>query len=150
MTRIERSIIIEAPIKDVFSYAADWRKWSDWFEGVSNFKATTEVEQGNGARYAYKARMMGISAKVETEIHDFVRDKGWTGIATKGMPHRTYWIFESIGDKTKFTYALEYKLPLPFLGSLLDSLIMKPQWERIIGNSLKNLRGHFLSQQNTI
>jgi hypothetical protein len=144
MTRIERSIMIQAPVKDVFDYAADWRKWSEWFEDVLDFRPTTAIEQGNGARYAYKARMMGLSLKVETEIHDFVLNAGWTGVATKGMPHRTQWIFESIGDTTKFTYVLEYKLAVPLVGSLLDSLIMKPQWNRIISNSLKNLKGHFL------
>jgi hypothetical protein len=148
MTRVEHNILIQAPVKDVFSYASDWRKWSDWFEGVSDFKATTEVEQGNGARYSYKARIMGISAKVETEIHDFVQNAGWKGVATKGMPHKTYWIFESIGDGTKFTYALEYKLSIPLLGSLLDSLIMKPQWDRIIRNTLKNLKDHFSSRED--
>ena len=69
MTRIERSIFIPAPVKNVFNYATDWRKWSEWFEGVSDFRPTTAVTKGSGARYGYKARIMGISAKVETEIH---------------------------------------------------------------------------------
>jgi hypothetical protein len=76
MTRIEHSIIIKVPLRDVFNYASDWRRWSEWFEGVSNFRPTTAVEQGNGARYAYKARMMGISVNVETEIQDFVQNAG--------------------------------------------------------------------------
>ena len=146
MTRIEQSVIIQAPVEQVFSYAADYQKWTEWFEGVSDFKATTPVTQGNGARYAYKARMMGVSASVETEIHDFVQNAGWTGVATKGMPHRTHWIFEPVGHDTKFTYALEYQLPVPLVGSLLDSLFMRPQWHKIIENSLNNLRRHFLIQ----
>ncbi len=104
MARIEQSVIIEAALKNVFHYAADWQKWSDWFEGVSGFRSTTVIKQGNGARYAYKARIMGVSASVETEIHDFVENVGWKGIATKGMPHTTQWIFESVGNGTKFTY----------------------------------------------
>ena len=143
MTRIEHSITIETPVEQVFSYAADYRKWTEWFEGVSDFKATTAITQGNGARYAYKARLLGISANVETEVHDFVNNRGWTGLATKGMPHRTHWRFEPIGSGTKFTYALEYQLPIPLLGSLLDSLFMRPQWDKIIANSLNNLRHHF-------
>jgi len=146
MTRIEHSVIIQAPVEQVFSYAADYQKWTEWFEGVSDFKATTPVTQGNGARYAYKARLMGVPASVETEIHDFVYNGGWTGVATKGMPHRTHWVFKPVGDGTKFTYALEYHLPVPLLGSLLDSLFMKPQWDRIIQKSLNNLRQHFLAQ----
>jgi hypothetical protein len=95
MTRIEKSIIIKKPIDEVFSYASDWEKWSDWFEGVSDFKPTTETKKGNGTRYAYKVKMMGLTVQVETEIHDFVLNKGWIGKGTKGIPSQTQWIFET-------------------------------------------------------
>jgi uncharacterized membrane protein len=146
MTRIEHSVIIHAPVEKVFSYVADYQTWADWFEGVSDFKATTTVTQGNGARYAYKARLFGVSVGVETEIHDFVQNRGWTGVATKGMPHRTYWVFETVENSTKFSYALEYKLPIPLLGSLLDTLFMKSQWHTIIEKSLTKLNQHFITQ----
>ncbi|HEX9934875.1 MAG TPA: SRPBCC family protein [bacterium] len=143
MTRIEKSIIIQAPVEQVFAYAADYTKWGEWFEGISDIKATTEVTRGNGARYAYKARLMGVSASVETEIRDFVPNSGWTGIGIRGMEHKTHWAFGSVGQGTKFTYALEYKLPVPLIACLLDSLFMRPQWEKIIRKSLDNLRLHF-------
>jgi uncharacterized membrane protein len=149
MTRIEHSVIIPAPVDHVFGYAADYTTWSEWFEGVSDFKATTAVTRGNGARYAYKARVMGLSARVETEIHDFAQNRGWTGVSTRGLAHRTQWTFEPIGDSTKFTYAMEYQLPIPWVGSLLDSLFARHQWERILERSLNNLRQHFLSSANT-
>lgn len=146
MTRIEHSVIIQAPVEQVFSYAADYQKWSEWFEGVSDFNATTTVTHGNGARYAYRARVMAVSASVETEIQDFVQNRGWTGVSTKGLPHRTHWIFEPIGSATRFTYALEYHLPVPLLGSLLDSLFVRSQWDKIVEKSLNNLRQHFLTE----
>jgi uncharacterized protein YndB with AHSA1/START domain len=149
MNHIEHSVIIPAPVDQVFSYAADYLKWAEWFEGVSDFKPTTAVTWGNGARYAYKARVMGLSAPVETEIHDFVHNRGWTGVSTKGLAHRTHWTFEPIGNGTKFTYAMEYQLPVPLLGSLLDSLFARPQWQGILERSLNNLKQHFLSPAGT-
>ncbi len=146
MTRIEYSIAIEAPVEHVFHYAADYRKWHEWFEGVSNFNPTTEITQGNGARYAYKATLMGVSVSVETEVHNYVINRGWTGVATKGMPHRTEWIFEQVDKGTKFTYALEYSLPIPLLSSWIDSIFMKPLWTKIITSSLNNLKQQLLAQ----
>lgn len=143
MTRIERTVIIDAPVEEVFRYAADYRTWDRWFEGVSDFRPTTHITQGNGARYAYKARLLGVSASVETEIHDFVDSRGWTGTATKGMPHRAFWHFEPAGRSTRFTYALEYRLPVPLVGPLLDALFIKSQWTKVIAGSLDNLRNHF-------
>ncbi|UCG83813.1 MAG: SRPBCC family protein [Dehalococcoidia bacterium] len=140
MTYIEQSIEINAPVEKVLQYAADWENWPKFFEGVYDFRPTTETTRGTGARYAYKAGMLGMKAAVETEIHDFVENKGWKGVATKGMKHQTCWIFEEVNGKTKFTYGLGYWLPVPILGGILDKKFMKPAWERIIDNSLQNLK----------
>jgi TolB-like protein len=99
--------------------------------------------QENGTRYAYKAKMMGLTVLVETEIHDFVLNKGWIGKGTKGIPSQIQWIFETDEAGTKFTYVLEYKLPIPLLSSIFDKLIMKPQWIKIIEKSLQNLNQKF-------
>ena len=146
MIRVEHSVVIQAPVDQVFSYASDFTKWSDWYEGVSDVKITTVVSHGNGARYAYKVRVLTVSVVVETEIHDFVQNQGWTGISTKGMPHRTTWIFEPIGSTTRFTHAVEGHMPIPLLGSLCDFLFLRPQWTKIVRSSLSNLSQHFLTQ----
>jgi carbon monoxide dehydrogenase subunit G len=144
MTRIENSIQLPAPIEEAFQYASDYKEWEEWFEGVSDFKPTTNTIKGNGTRYSYKAKMMGLSVNIETEIFDYVENKGWKGRATKGMPHTTFWVFETVDGGTKFTYALEYNIYIPLFGKWLDKKFIKPQWERIIGNSLKNLKEHFI------
>jgi hypothetical protein len=143
MTRIERSVIISAPRLVVFAYASDYRKWSEWFEGVSEFTPMTSLTHGTGARYSYKARMKGIGVSVETEIRDFIINEGWKGISTKGVSASTYWNFQALGDNTKFTYVLEYKLPAPWFLFLADAIIVKPQWEKIIEKSLSNLKLRF-------
>ena len=43
---------------------------------------------------------MGVAVSVETEVHDFAMNRGWTGVSTKGVPAHTYWTFESMGDET--------------------------------------------------
>ena len=150
MTRIENSVIIQAPVERVFSYAADHQRWSEWFESVSDVKVTTAVPHGNGARYAYKVRIMAVSARVETEIQDYVQNRGWTGVSTRGLPHRTKWIFEPIDSSTRFTYVVEGHVPVPLVGSLCDSLFLRPQWEKIVQNSLNNLKQHFLTREGGV
>jgi hypothetical protein len=150
MTRIDSYVVIPASLEEVFLYASDYRFWPDWFEGVSEFTPIREKTRGNGARYAYRARMMGFPIGLETEIQDFIENRGWTGVCMKGASARAYWSFESIGDETKFTYALEYQMPVPVLGSLLDSLFLKPRWNKIIAHSLHNLREHFAGQSSIL
>ncbi len=144
MTKIEESVIVDAPVDAVFGYASDWRRWSDWFDGLSGVRPTSEMTRGSGARYSYSVRVMGLPAIVETEIYDFVEGRGWTGVGTRGLPHRTHWLFEAQGQSTRFTYTLEYRLPVPVLGAALDALVLKREWRGILRRSLSNVRGHFL------
>jgi len=143
MTRVEASVDINAPVAEVFAFASDWRRWEDWWEGVSSFRPTTEVMRGNGARYAYKTWVAGVTLNLETEIHDFVENVGWRGVVIKGPPHTTQWVFEAKGNTTRLTYVLEYSLPVPVLGALLDSLLMRRGWRRRLENSLQNLKLYF-------
>ena len=143
MTKVETSIDIRAPLAEVFAYASDYRKWEEWWEGVSDFEPTTELTRGNGTRYAYKAWIAGITLNLETEIHDFAENVGWTDMVIKGPPHRTQWVFEGHDDVTRLTYILEYTLPVPVLGPLLDSLLMRPGWRRRLKKSLRNLKVFF-------
>jgi hypothetical protein len=147
MKEIQENVEIDAPLADVFAYASDWRLWEHWWEGVAQFRPTTESMRGNGTRYAYKAWIAGMTLNLETEIHDFAENVGWRGVATKGPPHRTKWVFEAKGDKTRLTYILEYELPWPVIGPLLDALLMRPGWRRMLGQSLQNLRAHFDKQR---
>lgn len=143
MTRIEDSVVIDAPVEAVFGYASDWRRWPEWFEGVSDVRSTSETIRGTGARYSYRVRVLGLPASVETELQDFVEGQGWTGVGTRGLPHRTQWRFEAQGQSTRFTYGLEYRLPPPLLGAMLDALFAKREWRGIIRRSLSSLQEHF-------
>jgi hypothetical protein len=143
MTRIEGTVEIATPVERVFEYAADWRRWEEWFDGVSNFESMTDVDQGTGAKYVYRAKLMGLPAKVYTEIHDYQENAGWRGVGSGAIPFTTRWIFEDRGEGSAFTFAVEYELPVPLIGGLLDRLIVKPEWRRIVDASLDNLRRHF-------
>jgi len=140
MTRVEASVVVPAPLGEVFAYASDWRKWEEWWEGVSDFRPTTDLARGNGTRYAYKAWIGGLTLNLETEIHDFAENVGWVGTVIKGPPHRTQWVFEDQGERTRLTYILEYNIPVPVLGRLLDNWLMRPGWQRRLERSLENLR----------
>lgn len=145
MTRVERSILVPAPLAKVFAYASDWRRWEEWYEGVSGFQPITETTRGDGARYAYKAHIACFQAGVVTEITEFAENVGWRGIARKGMWHTTYWHFEAVGDQTRFTHAVEGQVPVPVLGGLIDAVVLNPQWQRIVEASLANLKRRFES-----
>ena len=141
MSRVEKSIRINAPPDKVFQFAADYQNWEAFFEGLSDAKPTTEKTWGNGSRFVYKATMMGLPASVGTEIHSFVENEGWRGKSFKGLEHKTQWIFERVGAGTEFTFVVDDKMPIPVLGDMLDRMFVKREWEGIVEKSLQNLKG---------
>jgi len=149
MRRVTASVDIQASLESVWTYASDWRYWDEWWDSASGFHPTTEVTRGNGARYAYRAWVAGLTLNLEAEIHDFVEKVGWRAVGTKGIPHRTQWVFERTDGRTRLTYILEYSLPIPVLGALLDRMLMRPGWQRRLEASLGNLKRHFESGQET-
>ena len=140
MTEIKRSIIIEAPVSKVFEYASDYRKWPEFFEGVSDFKPITTITRGSGSKYIYKVKAMGIKVTVGTEIQQFKENEGWIGKSFKGLEHETQWIFSKSNGNTEFTFIQRYKLPLYLGGKFIDKMFAEREWINIIEHSLQNLK----------
>lgn len=66
MARIEKSIEIEAPVDKVFDFvAAEWEKKMSFFEGVYDWRLTSGKTMGDGARCAYKVKILGTETEIE-------------------------------------------------------------------------------------
>jgi uncharacterized membrane protein len=140
MTEIKQEIKIETPVEKVFGYASNYRNWPAFFEGISDVRPVTRITDDNGSRFIYRVKMMGLKVTVGTEFREFRKNEGWTGISFKGLEAQTQWIFEKSGEGTLFTYIQKYKLPFYLGGRLLDQKVIKPQWIKLIADSLKNLK----------
>ena len=148
MTEISRTIKIEAPVEKVFKYASNYKKWQEFYEGVSNFKPITETSRGNGTKYIYKAKIFGMNTTVGTEVKQFKENEGWVGKSFKGFGHKTKWIFKKSNEGTEFTHGLSYTVPWYMGGEFSDKKLLKPAWDKIIENSLQNLK-RIIEEQNS-
>ena len=78
---------------------------------------------GYSARWVYK--MAGMRFKGEGEYTDVVPNH-WLVIKTKGGISSTItWTFRSIGNRTRVTLTIEYKVPIPLLGKLAEAIVVK-------------------------
>jgi coenzyme Q-binding protein COQ10 len=140
MTEIKKSILINAPINKVFDFASNYLKWQEFFVGISDIRPITDITDDNGARFLYKVQLMGMKVSVGTEFQQFKRNKGWIGQSFKGLDAQTQWIFKESDGETEFTYIQRYKLPFYMGGNLIDKKFITPQWNKIIEESLNNLK----------
>jgi uncharacterized membrane protein len=141
MTEICKTIVINAPVSKVFDFASNYMNWPEFFEGISDIRPVTQITSDNGARFMYRAQLMGLKMTVGTEFRDFKRNMGWTGKSFKGLDAETRWIFKDLNGKTEFTYIQRYKLPFYMGGDFMDKKFIEPQWIEIIDKSLQNLKG---------
>jgi len=137
---IRRSIKIEAPVHKVFRFASDYQKWPEFFVGVSNVRPITEMTRGDGARFIYKVRALGMKFTVGTEMKEFKEDEGWIGKSFRGLEHQTQWIFRMSNGGTEFTFIQRHRLPFYLGGKLVEEIFVQPEWIRIIEDSLQNLK----------
>jgi ligand-binding SRPBCC domain-containing protein len=140
MARIENTIKINAPVEAVFDYiVAEWEGTMSFFAGVFAWTPDPAKPMGDGFQFSYKVKLLGLPTKIEMVVRDFVKHQGWIAVSTRGPKTKGEWIFTPADNGTNFTYILNYKMPIPLLGGLLDSLIAKKQWEALIEKSLRNL-----------
>ncbi len=138
MSTVSGEILIHAPVHDVFAFASDWRHWEEWFAGTAGFRPLTPETRGNGARYAYRASVLGLPFPIQTEIRDFIEDQGWRGVSRRGPKNETRWRFEAEGEDTRFGFSMTYHVP--GLPDVLDRLLVRPVGQRLVEQSVENLK----------
>ena len=69
--RTEKTILIERPIEDVFSYIADFKNDMAWRSELAEIRQTTEFARGQGARYEERLHWGDREANAEFEVVDY-------------------------------------------------------------------------------
>ena len=142
MSKLEKSIEINAPVTEAFAFVvAEWEgDLSFWQGGVYDWEPRSAGPMGDGFEVSYLARILGLGYRIEMTVRDFQANRGWTAVSRKGPETTGTWQFEPLDGSTRFTYRLEYTMPLPLVGGLLDRLLVAPRWARIIDRSLEHLK----------
>ena len=141
MARIEQSVEIKAPVEKVFDFVvSEWEKEMSFFEGIHDWQPGSEGRMGDGFQISYKAKILGVETKIEMEVKDYVENKGWVATSTTGPRTIGEWRFAPMNGGTRFTYVLDYQMPMPIVGGIVDTLLVKGTWVRLIDKSLQNLK----------
>ncbi len=109
MAKIEKSIVIDAPVEDVFNYVEEPTNIPEYWPSVVEIKEVEQLPNG-GARMTAVYKMAGVRFDVESECTEYVP-------AT--------WIYEPHDGGTKVTVENEYTVQLPVLQKLAESFLIK-------------------------
>ena len=124
MATLKKTEIINAPIEKVFRY---WQDPTNRLEVWPSLIEVTDVKElpdgGHSWRWVYKlggVRFEGSSKDIEFVPNQRIVDK-----STGGIESTFIWTFEPQDGGTRVGIEVEYTIPVPVLGKLAESIIVK-------------------------
>jgi uncharacterized protein YndB with AHSA1/START domain len=142
--QVERSVVINKPVGEVFNHIADlrnWQAWNPWSE--MDPEATHEIStpsRGKGAKWSWEGNTLGKGNLEQQEIEEnkMVR---FSMVFEKPMESSgiDIWHFESPDENsTLVTWMDEMAMEYPV--GRLAALFLKPSLEKQLDQGLQNLK----------
>jgi uncharacterized protein YndB with AHSA1/START domain len=107
MIQVEKSVVIDKPVREVFSFVSNHNNTTKWQGGV---EAVIPEGPSNavGSRYTEVRKFMGQEMKSTMEITRFEPNARWAAKVIKGpVPYEVTATFEESGGGTKMTTRVE-------------------------------------------
>jgi uncharacterized protein YndB with AHSA1/START domain len=136
--RVEKSITINAPVEKVFGYVEEPANLLEYWPSMVEVKDVEPLPNG-GAKFGWVYKMAGMRFEGTSEAIEYVANQRTVTENKGGIEGRVTWTYESEDGGTKVTFEAEYTVPIPLLGKLAESLIVK-QNEREAETLLANVK----------
>jgi coenzyme Q-binding protein COQ10 len=124
MAKVEKSIIINAPVEKVFAYVQEPENLLEFWPSLIEVKDVEWLPNG-GTRFRWVAKMAGLRFQGTSEDIEVVANQRVVNKTKGGIESKIIWTYQPEGDGTKVVYEGEYTVPIPLLGRLAEAVILK-------------------------
>lgn len=142
MTRVERSIEIDAPPERVFELLTDLDRLEEWATIAGDSETLPDKPLRQGATWKHKVKVAGVELEGDWSVvaidpprlvqYEATRGGGgWLKMRQSVAP---------AGAGSRVELEVEYELPWGVLGEAVDKLIVERGNEREADESLQNLK----------
>ncbi|MFW6136166.1 MAG: SRPBCC family protein [Chloroflexota bacterium] len=142
MAHLKRSILIHAPVEDVYALARDPDRWPVWYVGMSEIEELSGAgEVGTTAKFNYTLAGMGFPVTVEV-LEDQSDPQGarWHGRIDGPLAGEQTFTYAPKDGDTEVTAEIEYTVPGKALGRVANRLIVERMQARSLEQTLENLK----------
>ncbi len=138
MAKVQKQILIHAPVDKVFAFMNDPRNLPQiWPSMVEVKHALLNSIGGYDFEWVYK--MGGMQFHGESKTTEYVPNQRTVTESAKGIDSRFVWDYKAEGHNTRLTVEVEYKVPIPLIGKLAETIIVR-QNEHEAETMLNNLK----------
>jgi len=125
MAKITRTFTINAPVEKVFSFAADNpANLPKIYPSLIEVKDIKPSPAG-GYNFSWIYKMAGMRFEGATETIEYITNQRIVTKSTKGIKTTSVYTYEPEDGGTKITSETEYTVPVPLLGKLAETIILK-------------------------
>ena len=124
MSKVEKTITINAPIEKVFGYVEEPTNLPEIWPSLVEAKDVQRLPNG-GTSFRWVYKMAGVRFEGTSEDTDYVANQRVVSKTKGGIESTVTWTFQPEAGGTKVTYEAEYTVPIPLLGKLAESFIVK-------------------------
>jgi uncharacterized membrane protein len=124
MSKLEKSITINAPVEKVFDYINNQTNLPEIWPSLIEVTDMKPLPNG-GWSNRWKYKMAGIHLSGTSEDIEHVANQRIVSKTKGGTDSIQTWTFQPADGGTKVTFAVEYTVPIPVLGKLAEAVIVK-------------------------
>jgi len=138
MATLTKSITIDAPVEKVFAYMDDPIRTPEFWPSMIDVRNVKQPAGGNKT-FEWTYKMAGMKLDGTTEVVERVPNERLVTSGKGGIESKFTWTFLPEHGGTRLMVHVEYSVPIPVLGKLAESIIIK-QNEREADTMLANLK----------
>lgn len=127
MLRIDKSVVINRPVEEVFAFVSPGENWSQWATELVETRKTSEGPMDVGTTYVHVAQMLGRRIENGYEVTEYEPNRKVSMKATSGsIPADVALTFEPAEGGTRVVLGVEadaggvFKLAEPLLARIMS------------------------------
>ena len=139
MSRIEKSIFINAPSEKIWDTATDPNHWADWYVGLKEMKSIVgDGSAGTTAEMTFD--MSGMKMQFKHTVLEWDRPRKWVGLTEGAIDSTSTWTYEPQEGGTLVKAVMDYTVPGSVLGKIADKLVIERRNAEDMEKTLENLK----------
>jgi carbon monoxide dehydrogenase subunit G len=142
VTKLTKSIEIEASPEKVFAFIIDTEKLNEITKGFQEIEITSKGPIGVGTTGHIVGKAGGSQMELDMEITEFEKNKkiSMRTIGTSKFKMQGSHILEPTAKGTKLTNTMDYELPYSILGKIVNKLKVSKDIEKRMEKELWNMK----------
>lgn len=124
MAKLERSVMINAPVEKVFQFVENPTNFPEVWPSMVEVSNIEELASG-GRKFNWVYKMAGMKLEGLSETTAYEPNRRIVSETKGGIQSKFVWSFTPEGGSTKLHVDIEYIVPVPVLGKLAEGVIVK-------------------------